>query len=442
MKITRDMFISGPYRDCPKCKSENTFGVFIPISGSSTYQRECTECSHEETFPFPSIKKKVVYLDQFILSNLTILLDSSHPKHKKIKGDQFWTKLFEKLEYVSKSQAVIFPDSFFHKNESAVGKINFQYIRRLYEHLSSGKTFFPDYLIEREQISKHFENWLQDKKTDFTFSPENISFEGDKIHEWTMGIGISVSQTPKEDEINDLVERNKQSQKRLSEIWSEWKQVKEFDFIKNVRNEALSLRFHITNVVKFYDKQKELMLKVAKGEKVDWTPENIFPPTSKHLLDDLMRKCRLNNVPEPEIVQRISDYFSDYKSLLQIPKIKISSVMYANLSRDAHLGKTQPPKSFVDFEFISSFLPYCDAMFIDIESKRLLTELPKDTPSELRLDEFTQNIFTLRNKDDFLTFLDSIIDSIPKEQIKILKDVSGENYYEPYWGLIENEKNK
>lgn len=398
------MFISGPYKDCPSCKSRNTFGVFMTISGHATYQRECLKCSHQQDFPFPKIKKKVIYLDQFILSNLTKLLDSSHPKNEEIKKDNFWKTLYEKLEHVSKSQAVVFPDSFFHKDESTVGRINFQHIRRLYQHLSSGKTLFPNYIIERNQITEHFENWIKNQKTEFAFNPEDIAFEGADIHEWSIGLGVSINPTPKEDEVNNLIERNKKSKESLIKVWSEWQQVKNFDFVQSVKNEALALRFHINNVVNFYKRQQELMIKVANGENVQWDIDDLLPPTSKDLLDELMRICRKNSIPETNIISKISDYFQDADSLLEIPKIKISSIMYANLSRKASLGKKEPPKSYADVEFISSYLPYCDAMFIDIESENLLKEVPKNTPNELRLDCFTQNIYTKRNRDEFLAF--------------------------------------
>jgi len=60
--------------------------------------------------------------------------------------------LFIKLEHVSKAQAVIFPDSFYHKDESVAGDhVDFNLMRRLYEHLSSGKTLYPGFVIEKIQ---------------------------------------------------------------------------------------------------------------------------------------------------------------------------------------------------------------------------------------------------------------------------------------------------
>lgn len=111
------------------------------MGDSRGYSKECIKCGHEKGFSFPSIKKKIIYLDQFVISNLIKLLDKSHPSHARIKADSFWTDLFTKLELASKSQAIVCPDSFYHKDESLVGSIDFKLMKRLYEHFSSGKTW-------------------------------------------------------------------------------------------------------------------------------------------------------------------------------------------------------------------------------------------------------------------------------------------------------------
>lgn len=101
-----------------------------------------------------------------------------------------------------------------------------------------------------------------------------------------------------------------------------------------------------------------------------------------------------------------------------------------------------PPNSFADIEFISSYLPYCDAIFIDTKSKILIEELPKETPDKLRISNFPAKIFSPQNKEDFLHYLDSVIEDIPSDQIDILKDMNGEEYMKPYWSIIQHEKTK
>lgn len=345
MKISRSIFISGPYKDCPACRKTNCYGVFMPISGNSAYQRECEKCGHTDSYDLPSIKKRIVYLDQFILSNLLKFLDSEHPSHEKVKSDPFWKELFIKLEHVSKAQAVVFPDSFYHKDESVAGDhVDFNLMKRLYEHFSSGKTLYPGFAIEKNQILHAFNSWIKDQQPSFEYNPESIAFDGDGLHKWSVGIGITVGGRPRDEEISDLKKRNRATKDWIAKIWEEWSRVGSFDFILAVKNEARALKQHLTNTYNFYKKQQDLMTKAQKGEDIDWNIDDIMPPISKDIFDGMYRICASNGIEDSEALSKMVQFFDDAEYLLEIPKIKISSVMYAGLARSASLGDKNPPK--------------------------------------------------------------------------------------------------
>ena len=84
--------------------------------------------------------------------------------------------------------------------------------------------------------------------------------------------------------------------------------------------------------------------------------------------------------------------------------------MFAGLARSAGLGKKEPPKSTSDVQFISSYLPYCDAMFVDKESRKLLKELPRDLPPHLKLSEVETKVFSMNQKYEFLEYLDKVVE--------------------------------
>jgi len=165
-----------------------------------------------------------------------------------------------------------------------------------------------------------------------------------------------------------------------------------------------------------------------------------MPPMSNDIFEALIRIARKKDILETQIPGTIIKYFNDVDSLLEIPQVRISSVMLAGLAHRAAHGKKNPPKSTADIQFISSYLPYCDALFVDKESASLLKEFPKNTPDYLRLKEFPAKVYSLNNKNEFLDYLDQLVTEIPPEQIKVLKDVSGENYTKPFWEIIEYEK--
>lgn len=439
----RDM-ISGPYIQCPKCLRTRSFGVFISIAGTNGYSRECVECGHQQGYPLPKIKKRVLYLDQFVISNLVKLLDKAHKSHDKIKSDPFWETLFIKLETASKSQAIVCPDSFYHRDESLVSGIDFKLMKRLYEHFSSGKTLHPSHQIEQSQIYEHFRNWLRGQKTSFDFSRERVSQED--LDTWNVGLHVTVNMRPFPGEIDNLKTSNSATREQLKSIWSRWQSEKNFSFVDRVKEETLAMgKGLITEAQKFQQRRAATMARLASGLNQDFglnDLNDLLPPVSNGILDSMLLAARKEKVPEDEIPSRIIKYFTDLDALLEVPKVRISSVMFAGLSRRAQLGKKDPPKSFADVGFISSYLPYCDALFVDIESRSLIRELPKNTPKQLRLDDFPARIFSLNQREEFLKYLDEIVSEIPEEQMKALKDMEGDDYVKPYWEIIEHEKRK
>lgn len=374
--ITRRDFITGPYKDCPNCKSKESFGVFVCLDGAKSYDRECFKCGYEESFKLPEIKKKIIYLDQFVISNLVKLLDKSHPSHKKIKSDPFWGNLFITLEKLMKSQAIVCPDSFYHIDESLFGDVDFKFTKRLYEHFSGGVTFHPGQLIETNQVSQHFEGWLNNRKVNFDFKAEEISF--DDLHKWNIGLMLSVGGWPYKGQLENLKKTNIEVKKQLGGVWDRWKNEHNFKFVDRVKEEALGFGKGLISVAtKYFEDQNNIIKKIASRETVGVELEDLFPPLSNDLLENLIKIAKDKDLSYPDITQRILEYFKDIDSLLEIPCIRISCVMFAGLAHMASNGKKIGPSSTVDTQFISCYLPYCDAMFVDKESDLVLKEFPK-----------------------------------------------------------------
>ena len=67
-------WINPPYHACPFCAVRDSYGVLM-IAGRG-YVRRCRECMKDETFPLPPAPKKLLYLDQFVISKLMFVLNS------------------------------------------------------------------------------------------------------------------------------------------------------------------------------------------------------------------------------------------------------------------------------------------------------------------------------------------------------------------------------
>ena len=109
-------------------------------------------------------------------------------------------------------------------------------------------------------------------------------------------------------------------------------------------------------------------------------------------------------VDEKHIDSKLIEYFTS-DEFMELPVVKISSMLFASMARKAASGKKKLPSSgtFNDTEFISILLPYCDAMFIDKEFDAYLNEEPLKSSA---LNE--TKIFSQIRKEDFMEYFDDI----------------------------------
>ncbi len=435
-ELSRNDLITEPYKDCPSCKSKTSFGVLIIISGDNYYTRECVKCHYQNRISLPDLFKQVIYLDQFVISNLIKLLDSTHPSHERIKRDPFWHDLFVALERASKSQVIVCPDSFFHKDESSFGGIDFQVAKKLYEHFSGGKTLFPAHVIEEQQVRQHFACWLDGKHAIFELDPQNISFRD--LHTWEIGMRISVGFSQQAEEIDNLKKVNTSTEQQLANIWKRW-QSEEMSFEDRVREEVLGFgKGVLTSTRAFVQRRENATLRAVSDPTFQFEINDILPPPAFSLLSKLIQSAIEKGVDQTKVLDIIHKYLNDADSLLDVPYLKINSVMFAGLARSARLGEKKAPKSTADMQFISSYLPYCDAMFVDKQSARVLKELPKGTRKQFRIGEYDTRFFTLNDRDKFISYLNDLVNGLSQEHIDILKDINGENYDQPYWSVLES----
>ena len=87
------MFIEKPFVGCPKC-GQPEYGVLDVRH--HRYTRRCRACWHTDEYPLPPVLKKIVYLDQFAITNLMYV----HTKAEK-RLDPFWRELYSKLKWLS-----------------------------------------------------------------------------------------------------------------------------------------------------------------------------------------------------------------------------------------------------------------------------------------------------------------------------------------------------
>ena len=142
------MFIKEPFIKCPSC-GKDTFGV-LSIHDNS-YMRECNNCNTRKQIQLPELDKKIIYLDQFVISNF---MKSLHPKEKQKREnlDKYWINLFKKINCLCNGQLIICPISDSHTNESLLSS-NFNEYKKIYELFGHNTSFYDFVTIENMNIN-------------------------------------------------------------------------------------------------------------------------------------------------------------------------------------------------------------------------------------------------------------------------------------------------
>ena len=65
----------GPFKTCPQCGAQE-FGVY-GVHGCM-YRRRCRACWHGAEFPLWPLSRKIIYIDQFAISDMMKTLNSAH----------------------------------------------------------------------------------------------------------------------------------------------------------------------------------------------------------------------------------------------------------------------------------------------------------------------------------------------------------------------------
>jgi len=426
-------FIHGPYIKCPKC-GKNSFSVSIICDHH--YFRRCTECFYPDPskgekgvkYPLPKLNKKVIYIDQFAISNMMKFLNPSVKSHEKVKADIFWGKLFEQLNTLCKLQLIICPDSDMHETESLLAPY-YKSLKRMYELLSNGISFQSHETIKLFQIIGQFNIWIGDTK-EYDLNVQDIVSKN--INAWQDRLNISINR----DNPQSLIEESRINRDKVDDyvkdIFIKWQKEKnkDFDYWYKVERKSIA-----EELIKSYQKNLDRLKKMSYGL-IPFKPGAFLPGFANKVLYVIIKRLKRKGISEEKDINKKLNEFLCSETFEDVSYIKISSMLYAAMARRANKGKKEPPgRGFLnDVEVISTLLPYCDAMFIDKECRSLLLEKPL-------CDNITYDtkIFSPKNKGEFLAYLDRIRQSTSEAHLKVVEEVYGSNWAKPYWGIFKRQ---
>jgi transcription elongation factor Elf1 len=414
-------FILPPFYTCPKCKKQQCFGVLSVYENS--YIRRCRECWFTKNFLLPSVTKKIIYLDQFAISNISKLLDPNIDEKRKEKTGSFWLELYKRLDFLKKMQVIICPESESHYNESLLSGSYFKRLRKVYTILSHEVSFKAFSSIQRYQILEHAKNWIiGDTKKELNII-RNHAIYG-TVDRWLSRLIIAVQSDREDiDTFSILDSSKKEVNYRFNEVYKKWMVYEDFDFDEHYNFEIST---YIKEIQEMHLAYLYNYINASQGNPID--VDILMADSMPMMVEEIRRIFEKNNIDEMQSLHKLSEYFSS-ASFNLVPYINITSLMFSAIARRASNGQKRTPQAsiFTDIRTIAVLLPYCDVVFIDNECASLLNE----EPVKSRIP-YNTKVFSINSKEKFIEYLDELIRNIPKKHINLVRRVYGESWTKPF----------
>lgn len=424
--IDPKMFISTPFVVCPKCKKQE-YGV-LSIH-RDRYTRRCRGCWHTESYSLPKLQKKIIYLDQMVISEMMKLLNPKVDPRRKARVKNVWNDVFGKLDRLVKLQLIICPDSSTQLYESLVTP-HYQALRRMYEQLSNGISFYDEETVKRFQIIVNFRRWLWDKKA------EDIDIHsilhGDDIDGWQDRLRVSVDLFGQDQDLPQRIRNDRdQTDSYLQEVFKRWQTEKSKTFNDWYEEERSAFG---PMILKSYIESIQRFAGALRGD-VGSRWDHLLPSATVTLVSEIQDELKQKGLLEDQILPKTIEYFNS-TSIKEVPYGKISALLFAGMARKAASGKKKPPTRGVvnDVKTIASLSPYCDAMFIDNECRGYLVEEPVKSLLGIRTQFFSQT-----SLNEFLKYLDEIEANASKSHLQKVNEVYGDDWSKPYVEMYDYE---
>jgi hypothetical protein len=420
----RDL-ISGPWRKCPAC-GKDEFGV-MSISGSRL-MRGCRDCWHKQDYRLPELRKRIIYLDQFVVSNLMKLDNPGVQGHERIVALPFWRELRDLLFQLRQLQMICCPDSGSHEEESRISPYNAE-LKKTYEALSGGITFQAFNSIKSQQIGELARAWSERREPEYDFDPRRVLSRNP--NEWNERFYITCGDNPfivpaqlklYRTELHAHIAR------LFRDVWA--KEKRSFQHWYDL--ERFGYQGHLGNaVVRSRKERLEAMLAYRPGAEIPLKNlENTLPSFAENLLasmQHIMRFPRDGGERSREEISRLETEFGKANRIAEAPFVRLQSLMFAAIARRAAEGQKEPPNegATTDIETVAHLLSYCDVMFMDKGCRSLLLDIPK----KLRPPDAAK-VYSLNVKAQFLDYLRSVRDSISVDHVRAIREVYGDAHLE------------
>ena len=375
----------------------------------------------------PPHRKRVIYVDQFAISDMMKAVNVHARAHKRV--DSFWLTVFELLERVCKLQLAVCPSSPAHRDESLVSR-DFTLLKRMYEQLSNTVTFRHHSQIDQMQTDAALVAWLAGRQARHKLDPDLVT--NGFVHEWQSRFLVTVD-VDYSSRMLAAIRRNRSSLKQELTQWFELcrqRSDKTFDYALAVEHKGCADR-----LMKAYREWRNLQLEVGIGLQ-PFTLENVSPSPEAAQMGAVFHVLKNRGLDE-QARQSTAHEFLESEQFLGTPVNAISTRLFATIAHAAANHQRHPPDRgiFNDINVVSAYLPYCDAMLVDNRVRAMVQSLPR--PYALH---YSCRLFSKSNGREFLAYLRSIEQGADPFVLALVRQVYGEDWPKPFLSMYDVER--
>ncbi len=361
--------------------------------------------------PLPGLNKKVLYLDQFAISE--IFKTKTGKRSPNAHHAAFWTEANRLLERAILRQQVICPASNIHRDETIVYHDG-DALGLAHEMLGGDTSFEDSTTIEHRQIYAYLDAYLKNQ------GAPQLQFDVDEIldgnrNAWLPDLHITV-QTDWTAFAEDTRRARDKAASEFTPLYERWS--RERPSFKEVLEKELAALApgYLGAYVNAMSKAASAMQSGDVNEFMDGALS-----AGVRLIHEIKRVITKSGVAEPEALNETAKFFK-WAELHTMPHHWISAHLFAAIADRLAKGQRRFPGRGMmnDIKAISIYGPYVDAMFIDNECAAFLEEKAVAKGVNLKA-----RIFCLKRSAEFLDYLRQLGDRAPDDVVEAAKAIYG-----------------
>jgi hypothetical protein len=381
--------------ECPCCHVPAALGTRTVLG--QFWIRRCSNCRYYKSEPLPAIKKKIIYLDQLVLSNILSAKECR------------WADVHQRLKLLTWLQVVTCPYSPIHVEESLLASQSRNDLKSLYRDLSGGNKFLTRNEIIQRQLLDTIRRFLDPAQPPLVWTKPRPwqEFSKEDLHRWSDDFVVFAEFPTDLGRIARLQQDKDNLHADLQSVAANW-QGEANRFNDDVRREALAFGSSLLAAYR----------ELAGGRKFDpHTPPGVQPGVMLvHWLAAEVHKARPDDTDPVAVVEQ----FLRSQEAMNVPFQYIAGRLWATIAQQGRskTPRLSKPSDNYDVMAVSTYAPYCDAMVIDNEFCSMASQNNINIKAR-----FDMKIFSARTITAFIDYLDQLLANMPVDHRRAVKEV-------------------